>query len=378
MANKNKIYLLIVIAVLLIISVLTAIFLNLEFDKNIKIVWKHETGPWIKVTPVIYKDQVIIATMNTLYCINKDTGKLKWKSEFDHEIFVLSHLNQNKIYIETNYEMKFTKDYKNISIKPIIYCVDLDIGKIIWELSNIDTTGISESLNGKFVNGNLVYFEDDSISYIDGNTGKIIKKGNVVNSKENLTETEVSNIKNKVYHNTDKGLACINLDTLELVWKTNFQILPTFIIANDRIYADSRDCNFYCLDKNTGKLIWKHKLNTDSGDERLGFSTPFLYDNKIYIGGDYTSNYIYCLNSENGKLIWKYKTEDIVVTTPFVINDKLYIASADKFLYCLNAINGNLIWKYKVGSLFSSPIINDNKIYIGSLSKRCLYCLEER
>jgi len=376
--KNHKHFFVVILIVIIIISGLISIFLIQNFKTKVKIVWKYKLNRVVNLTPVIYQDQVITATRDILYSIDSNTGEKKWEMKLDQEISELSQLNKNKIYIVTKFVMKFTETYKNISIYPILYCIDLDTNKILWKLNDINISGVIESLNGSYVNGNIVYFKDDTMAYINGDTGKLIWEDKIKDLKQNLSEAEISLIKNKIYHCTDEGLVCINLDTHELIWKTNYLILSHFIVSNDRIYADSRDNNFYCINRNNGTLIWKYNIENDTGKERLGCSAPFLHKDKIYIGGDYANNYIFCLNSENGELIWKYKTGDIVTTSPYAINNQLYAASSDTYLYCLNSENGALVWKAEVGSLFSSPVLKENKIFIGSLSKRCLYCLEER
>jgi outer membrane protein assembly factor BamB len=366
----------IIIAILLltiIISVIAFKFIS-QKSNDVKVLWKFKTDSWVKETPIICEDQVIIGSRNTFYCIERDNGKLKWKIEFDRPIHKLSSLTiKNKIYLLTEGKREIIESAQIISEKPALYCINLDTGKIQWELDSVDIPGLIEFFYGKFVDNYIIYFKDNSIIYLNLNSGEIISKNEIIKS-EKLLESEI----NPIYHITSEGLCCIDIFTHKYIWKTNYRIFPDFIIGSGKIFGCSRDNYLYCIDGKTGKLIWKYLLDNETGEERNGYSHPFLYEGKIYIGGDYTGNHVFCLDSEDGKLIWKYKTEDIVVTSPFVVNEKVYIASSDGFLYCLDAKNGNYIWKYKTDSLFSSPIVaSDGKIYIGSI-KRCIFCLQEK
>lgn len=376
MKIRKRYIIILILLLMIIISVITFIkFLNQEKKLRVKVIWKFKTGLWVKETPIIYKDQVIIGSGNTLYCIERHIGKLKWKIKFDRGIFKIgSSTIKDKIYLVTEGRQKIVGSYKIISEEPTLYCINLDTGKIEWKLDSIDIPGLIESLNGKFVDNNIIYFKDNSIISLNRNTGELISK-NEVNKNEGLLESEI----NPIYHIDSEGLYCIDSFTHKLVWKTNYRIFPDFIVDSGKIFGCSREGYLYCIDGRTGKSIWKYSLDNETGEERTGYSHPFLYERKVYIGGDYASNYVFCLNSEDGKLIWKYKTKDIVLTSPFIANEKVYIASADGFLYCLNAKDGNFIWKYKTDSLFSSPIVtSDGKIYIGSHTKRCIFCLQEK
>lgn len=66
----------------------------------------------------------------------------------------------------------------------------------------------------------------------------------------------------------------------------------------------------------------------------------------------------------NGEVVsWKFKTNGIVYSTPLIVNDIVYIGSADSFLYALSLNNGSEIWKYKSGNqIFSTAAYSDNII----------------
>ncbi len=57
---------------------------------------------------------------------------------------------------------------------------------------------------------------------------------------------------------------------------------------------------------------------------------------------------------------WKYETGHPVISSPTVVDGKVYVGSNDKFVYCLDAADGTLLWKYGTGSVvFSSPAVVD-------------------
>jgi parallel beta-helix repeat protein len=73
--------------------------------------------------------------------------------------------------------------------------------------------------------------------------------------------------------------------------------------------------------------------------------------------------------------IWNYTTGGYVYS-PVVVDDKVYVGSGDKNVYCLDALTGALVWNYTTGDLvLSSPAVVGGKVYVGSYDKN-VYCLD--
>jgi len=63
---------------------------------------------------------------------------------------------------------------------------------------------------------------------------------------------------------------------------------------------------------------------------------------------------------------WAFKTEGTVMSSPAVVNGKVYIGSHDQHIYCIDAYNGSLIWKFKTNyRVTSSPAVVGGRVYIG-------------
>src|SRR4030065_662518 len=101
-------------------------------------------------------------------------------------------------------------------------------------------------------------------------------------------------------------------------------------------------------------------------------SSPAVVDGKVYVGS-YDNN-IYCFDAATGAIIWNYTTGWGVQATAAVANGRVYIGSTDKSVYCLDATTGAKIWNYTTGDQAHNPTIADGKVYVGS-SDDNLYCL---
>jgi outer membrane protein assembly factor BamB len=74
---------------------------------------------------------------------------------------------------------------------------------------------------------------------------------------------------------------------------------------------------------------------------------------------------LYAISSE-GKEIWRFKAPKLLFT-PLVHNNKIYIGCEDGNLYCLNPEDGKEIWRFKTdGFVAWSPTGKGKMIYFGS------------
>src|ERR1700688_3898174 len=55
---------------------------------------------------------------------------------------------------------------------------------------------------------------------------------------------------------------------------------------------------------------------------------------------------------------WKFRTKGIVISSPVLPGDPLYVGSADHFLYALDSATGAEKWKFETASnIVSSPAV---------------------
>lgn len=68
-----------------------------------------------------------------------------------------------------------------------------------------------------------------------------------------------------------------------------------------------------------------------------------------------------------GNLKWAFKTNGKIFSSPIVHNGIVYIGSEDGNLYAIHEKTGKIFWKFKTGgAVHSSPAIFNNTVYIGS------------
>jgi outer membrane protein assembly factor BamB len=64
---------------------------------------------------------------------------------------------------------------------------------------------------------------------------------------------------------------------------------------------------------------------------------------------------------------WSFTLGKHVLSTPAVKDGLVYIADANKEVHCIDAKTGQEVWKHEAkGEFWSSPLVADGKVFIGS------------
>ncbi len=129
-------------------------------------------------------------------------------------------------------------------------------------------------------------------------------------------------------------------------------------------YVGNENGTFFSFSP-TGVTRW----NFTTQDGIMGTAT--VVNERIYFGS--LDGYLYCLDT-NGNLQWKFETSGWIDTSPVVKDDgSILFGSGDGFLYKLNE-DGNEIWKYNAGgSIESNPAMDlEGNIYFGTNGKKIL------
>lgn len=103
--------------------------------------------------------------------------------------------------------------------------------------------------------------------------------------------------------------------------------------------------------KDGPKLLWNSKLVNDK-DKTIGtgFSSISIADGKIFTMGDLGKDgFVFCLDEETGKILWSTRVSpgqgDGPRCTPTVDGNRVYALSRQGILVCLDTAKGTLIWE---------------------------------
>ena len=117
-----------------------------------------------------------------------------------------------------------------------------------------------------------------------------------------------------------------------------------------------------------GRLRWRF----DTAEAIV--SSPAVVDGRLYLGlGD---RRIVALDADSGALLWERRVSGPVDSSPAVAGDSVFIGLRDGRALALDANSGALRWEFQTGGIFATaPVVEEGIAYIGS-GDGALYTLD--
>lgn len=283
----------------------------------------------------------------------------------------------------------FVKDIASIYSVPCLDKKSLYFTNSIGQIQSVNLK--NKTLNWKIETGNSIYFSpitvkntlvigtiEGKVLGFDTQSGKqkwVIPVGGV------LVGSPIAE-NNKIYTASSTAFVCVDAVKGQLIWENK---LPqsysqgTPLIQGDKIIFGSWDTNVYCLNKNTGNLIWK--WNNGNNKQILysaGNVKAVSSKSRLYLVTP--ERFLTILEIETGKTLLR--------TSKWKVRESMGKSQDGKWFYAktmdgallrlplsddLELTNENLIRQSKILDLKleyehnPAPIVeNNNKIYVGS------------
>jgi cobaltochelatase CobN len=141
----------------------------------------------------------------------------------------------------------------------------------------------------------------------------------------------------KVFFATENRLYALNLDGSK-AWDIPFNgTMSTAATAYGYIYIGSKDGVLYCVDAITGNIIWQYAANGKID------SSPAVAGGVVYFATNTPQGTIYALDAYTGDLMWFYQLTPPsgyyynIMSSPFLAEDKLFIGSDSGYVYCFDS-----------------------------------------
>ncbi len=186
----------------------------------------------------------------------------------------------------------------------------------------------------------------------------------------------VDEAKNK----TDEIVVALDPKTGETIWEFKYEAPyvegtdasfgrgphSTPLIVGDRLFTVGSMVDLYCLDKNTGKVIWHHNLIKEMGASHMMYgygASPLAHDGKIIlpVGGE--GKAVVAFNQDDGKVAWKYADFGATHASVFVIKqegkEQLVLFAASE-IAGIDPSDGSTMWRVEHptqwGANISTPV----------------------
>ena len=162
-------------------------------------------------------------------------------------------------------------------------------------------------------------------------------------------------------------------DIIAWQFKASGEVNTQVTLADGRIYFGCNGGSIYCLDEQTGALLWERSVAPVEHRAHKHFSTPLVHGNRVYIGA--ANSRVYALDAETGAAVWEAETSDWVRARPAVCGETLFAVTIDGALHCID-MAGKLIWSKTVSShpVYADIVLAENRLLIGD-SNFMLCCL---
>jgi outer membrane protein assembly factor BamB len=295
-------------------------------------VWNYTTGTEVWATPLVTEDRVYIGSAdNNFYALNRINGTSVWVNQTGNDIHSSAKLYNGVVVFG--------------SLDGNLYFLDADTGN---EALPPFRTGGEIHGTPAIINDSAVFGSDDGkvyrVSLADGSemwnfTGNPIEPGEVKYSSAAISG-------NRVYiGSNNRNLYCLDLDTGNIVWDfaTGDYVYASPAIHNGRVFVHSLDGFLYALPLNDpngdgnitiDEVIWEFETQ-DSGGGIEGGSSPAVADGKVIVGGriGFLSGYVYVVDEETGNLTWRSPRLPGMFSSPTVVDGRIFIGTASGVMY---------------------------------------------
>ncbi len=277
----------------------------LAFDLNGKEIWRKNLGTessnrrWDSASsPILYGNLLIVNASEesrTIYALNKMTGQEEWKVEADKTELTygtpaLANLANGK------QELVISVPYEVWGFNP-------DTGECTWWAKTELPGNISPS---------ILAVKD--VVYAFGGfpqTGSVAIRGG---GKEDVTETNI-------------------------LWTSrDSSYVPSPVEHNGRLYWISDRGMAYCMEADTGKVIYRGKL--DARGSKSFYASVVLADGKLYAVSRKSGTFVLAAKPEFEQLAHNQFTSDDsdFNGSPAISNGQIFLRS-NKYLYCIESMS---------------------------------------
>lgn len=291
------------------------------------LVWKYKTNGPIVASPVIDDGFVYVGSLDsTLHAIDLSSGKVVWKLPTGGPLRSSVCTTPERLY--------------QLSADGILYRATKDSGTV---------DGFFQTTSG--------YLGDHQNDYADYYTSTPI----IVDST--------------IYFGAGKRIYAISIlsGMIRWIYKTDGLVHTRCAYSNGWLYAGSFDGHLYCLNTQSGTLLWKFKTTGN-----YAFPDGEVSGNPVVAGGmvlfgarDYS---LYAVDSRTGTCTW-HRQFPFGWSLPVTLNDSLiYVGTNDdRTLFALDIRTGGEVWKRPAGfNILGGVAVGGRHGYVGTLAGKVI------
>ena len=315
------------------------------------ILWKFNTKDRIYSSPIIDGDIAYIGSGDHyFYAINKKTGYKVWDFKTGGAIHSSPFILNNLVYFAS-------KDGN-------LYAVDKTDGSLNWKFESEGEKKYDlwdYYLSSPKGDEEKIYWGcgDGNLYAIEGSNGQLKWK---FKTKGIIHASPIIYNDNIYIGSYDGNFYCIDKENGSLVWKFKTvgasyfpkgEIQKAALVKDDVVYFGSRDYNIYALDASTG--IGKWNMREVNG---WIIATPTIFKDNIYFGTS-DAHLFFSMNKISGSINWTIPVNMRVYGSAIAHNDVLYFGTFDGKVMGIDHLTGQKKWEFQT----ESSKLNYSKMY---------------
>lgn len=320
-----------------------------EIPEKLSLLWTFATGDDIKSSPVVANGKVYVGSDDgSVYALDLTSGKKIWAYTTEHAFEASPLVLNQTVYIG--------------ALNGELFALEAEKGTLKWSYkTESKIIGSANWIKLKDKTALIVGSYDFKIHCVDVETGKLIWSYQTDNFINGCPATDGQRI---IFGGCDANMHVVAAQTGKLITQIDIgsYIAGSGAIRDDHAFIGHYGNQFVSVDLNLQKIRWEF------GDAENGapfFSSPAVTENRVVVGS--RDEFVYCIDKATGKEIWKFQTLDEVDSSPVICDNKVVVGSADGRVYMLNLENGEQIWSYEIGAPIStSPAVVDGKVIVGA------------
>ncbi len=287
--------------------------------------WRNDSITGASSVAVLNDKLVVGSLSGTLYYVDASGGRVLESVKLESSPLWWGIASSPLVYNGSVYVTTFSNG--------TLWKLDED-GNILWHYT---TGGVISHYTSPAAYNGLVFFAGNESGQNEllavNESGAVVWKFPVEGKITNSPSIGYG----KVFVATDSKLYAINLDGSE-AWSVNFDgTISTAAIAYGKIYIGSSEGKLYCFDATTGSKLWEFDANGKID------SSPAVAGNVVYFATNTPQGTIYAVSAQTGSLLWYYRllppsgSYYNIMSSPFIANNRLYIGADSGYVYCFNA-----------------------------------------
>lgn len=314
--------------------------------------WKFRTQGRVVGTPVVSSGAVYFASEDqNIYALSAQSGVLLWRYKTKGPIF-------NSLALRKGILLCGSTDGN-------VYALHSKTGKLIWRFGSKGEIWSAPVCAKNLV---LIGSNDNQLYALRLQTGAPVWSFKA----QGWVRATATVDKNKVYignsgQDGNYQLYALSLAKGQLLWSFPVKgpVEAGAATGKNLVYWGCEDGFCYALDKNTGKLAWKRKLDNAAWLN----AAPLPEGNSLYMAAG--NGVVYKLLAADGSTLWRYKADGWFNASPVSYQNSVIVANGglhnNNYIYGIRKQDGSLLWRIRINAeVEKAAAISGKTIYVGS------------